>query len=141
NAAGMAALRQFVDDFPANRKTVVIGGTGDRRDVDIVELGAQTAEIFDDAIIREDDDLRGRAPGETADLVIQGIKQVNADFSYECILNSKESIEYALENAKQDDLIAILGGNSEEAIDLVGDYREKSLDSSISKDDIPNMSR
>ncbi|MEM8562968.1 MAG: cyanophycin synthetase [Pseudomonadota bacterium] len=141
NAAGMAALRQFVDEFPAKRKTVVIGGTGDRRDVDIVELGTQTAEIFDDAIIREDDNLRGRAPGETADLVIQGIKQINADFSYERILNSKESIEHALSNAKQDDLIAILGGNSEEAIDLVGEYRERSLNSSIGKDDIPNMSR
>ena len=44
----------------------VIGIPGDRRDEDQREYGAIAAGAFDEIIVREDKNLRGRAPGETA---------------------------------------------------------------------------
>src|SRR3712207_6887520 len=52
----------------------VIGIPGDRRDDDQREYGALAATAFDEIIVREDRNLRGRAPGETAGNVTDGIR-------------------------------------------------------------------
>ena len=139
NSAGMEALEKFLEKFPASRKTGVIGGTGDRRDVDIIELGELAARMFDRVIVREDEDNRGRAAGETADLFIQGLQRVNPDFPHERILNSEAAVRYAMDNAQPDELVAILGGDIHEAIRIAGEYRERKLGMSVGLGDIPNI--
>lgn len=81
NPAGLQALSEFV----ANRATslaeggeepqriVVLGAAGDRRDSDIRELGEVAAQQFDTVVIREDENLRRREPGEAAGLIRQGV--------------------------------------------------------------------
>ena len=56
----------------------VIGIPGDRRDEDQREYGAIAATAFDEIIVREDKNLRGRAPGETAANVIEGVRTAKA---------------------------------------------------------------
>jgi cyanophycin synthetase len=56
----------------AARALGVIGIPGDRRDDDQREYGAIAAEAFDEIIVREDKNLRGRKPGETATNVVAG---------------------------------------------------------------------
>ena len=141
NPAGMNALNNFLEKFPASRKTVVVGGTGDRRDEDIIELGELSARMFDQAVIREEADNRGRADGATSDLVIEGLRNVDPDFKYERILDSEKAIRYALEHAQKGELVAILGGDVDESIRVVGDCREKSLALRVGPGDIPNMKR
>ena len=46
-----------------------IATAGDRRDEDMRELGRVAARHFDDVIIREDKNTRGRRRGETAGLI------------------------------------------------------------------------
>ena len=46
----------------------VIGMPGDRRDEDMRDYGALAAGAFDEIIVREDRNLRGRAPGVAATL-------------------------------------------------------------------------
>ena len=46
---------------------------GDRRDEDMREYGSLAAGAFDEIIVREDRNLRGRAPGATATLVADGV--------------------------------------------------------------------
>lgn len=139
NPAGMHALEKFLEKFPATRKTVVVGGTGDRREEDIVELGELTAQMFDRAIVREDEDNRGRKRGETADLFIRGLKKEEPNFSYETVLDPEEAIRYALKHAQKGELVAILGGEVEHGIRIVGDYREQLLALKVGPGDIPNM--
>src|SRR4029453_5253206 len=83
NAAGMRMLGDFVDrlasppkggDVMARRRTGVIASPGDRRDKDIRELGEVAARHFDALIVREDRNLRGRQPGEIAELVAAGAR-------------------------------------------------------------------
>ena len=52
----------------------VIGMPGDRRDEDMREYGALAAGAFDEIIVREDRNLRGRSPGATATLVADGVR-------------------------------------------------------------------
>jgi cyanophycin synthetase len=52
----------------------VIGIPGDRRDDDQREYGAIAASAFDEIIVREDKNLRGRPPGEAAANVVRGVR-------------------------------------------------------------------
>src|SRR5205807_7334605 len=47
NPAGLKGLRQFISKLPYKYKTVVMNGTGDRRDEDIREFCELAAETFD----------------------------------------------------------------------------------------------
>ena len=66
NPDAMRALVDAVNAMPAKRRSVVISGAGDRRDEDIRELGYVAAKFFDVLVLREDDNLRRRPPGEAA---------------------------------------------------------------------------
>jgi cyanophycin synthetase len=52
----------------------VLGIPGDRRNEDQREYGAIAATAFDEIIVREDKHLRGRAPGESASHVVEGVR-------------------------------------------------------------------
>ncbi len=62
----------------SGRRIAVVATAGDRRDEDIRELGETAARHFDQIIIREDDRLRGRQPGETAALIEEGVRRAMA---------------------------------------------------------------
>ncbi|MEO1394980.1 MAG: cyanophycin synthetase [Cyanobacteria bacterium J06634_5] len=74
NPAGYAAVGSFVNNWPGEA-IGVIGAPGDRRDEDFVALGELSAQIFDQVVIKEDADRRGREAGAVAELIAQGIQQ------------------------------------------------------------------
>ena len=69
---GRADRRAGKGGARTGRAIGVIGIPGDRRDEDQREYGALAAGAFDEIIVREDKNLRGRAPGETAGNVRRG---------------------------------------------------------------------
>jgi cyanophycin synthetase len=79
NVDGMRNLADFVDRMVTEggvrhgRAIGVIGVPGDRRDEDMRDYGDLAATAFDDLIVREDRNLRGRRPGEAAALVAEGV--------------------------------------------------------------------
>ncbi len=74
NAAGLEALGTVVDGLrPRHRRCIgVISIAGDRRDEDILEMGAIAARLFDEIIFREDPLTRGRPRGVVMDLLRRG---------------------------------------------------------------------
>jgi cyanophycin synthetase len=72
NAAAIGGLIDFVQRFDARRRVGVITGPGDRRDDDLRDVGRLCAPL-DQVIVKEDGDRRGRAPGEIARLIIEGL--------------------------------------------------------------------
>ncbi len=101
----------------------VIGIPGDRRDDDQRAYGAVAATAFDEIIVREDRNLRGRAPGETAGHVVDGVKAARADGSARTtradkILDEMTAVRTALRRAAAGDLIVMC------VDDAVGVYRE-----------------
>ena len=121
NPAGYEAVGSFVKNWPG-ASIGVIGAPGDRRDQDFVELGKLAAEIFDQVVVKEDDDARGRARGEVADLVAQGIDQAPEGAlaaPHRTMLDETEAIEWALDNAPDDGLVVILPESVNRAIALI----------------------
>ena len=122
NPAGYAAVGSFVKNWTG--PTIgAIGGPGDRRDEDLIELGKLSATFFDRVIVKEDDDLRGRKWGEVAELIVRGIEQVatetNTPIPHSIMLNETEAIEWALDNAPDNSLVTIFADNITRAIALI----------------------
>ncbi|MDF5712442.1 MAG: cyanophycin synthetase [Rhizonema sp. NSF051] len=119
NPASYEALGTFVRNWTSGKRIGVIGGPGDRRDQDFVMLGKLAAEIFDSVIIKEDDDTRGRPRGSAAELITQGIKEVNSNRQHETILNESAAINKALSIAPDNSLVVILPESVSRAIKLI----------------------
>jgi cyanophycin synthetase len=118
NAASYEALGSFVQNWQGER-VGVIGGPGDRRDEDFIELGRLSARIFDRIIIKEDDDLRGRPSGQASELISKGIIQEKPDCQYEVILQETEAINTGLDRAAAGGLVVILPETVTRAIALI----------------------
>ena len=138
NPAGMEALSKFVEKLPNKVKTGVIGGTGDRRDEDIRNLGKSAAKMLTSIIIREDASLRGRKEGEVNKIVLEGVRSVKPDVPVKTIEDEVKAINFGLKNAKKDDLLVILPDNIPRAIEIVNKFRDKLNEIKIEQSDIPN---
>jgi cyanophycin synthetase len=107
----------------SGRAIGVLGIPGDRRDDDQRQYGAIAAGAFDEIIVREDANLRGRTPGETAANVIAGVQQAKAAGTAragraEKVLNEMTAVRAALRRAIPGDLVVCC------VDDALGVYRE-----------------
>lgn len=108
NPASYQALGEFVRNWSLGERIGIIGAPGDRRDCDLRELGQLAAKIFDQVIIKEDDDRRGRSKGEVADLIREGLEQEDPEFPYEIILDETKAIQIGMEDASHGSLVVVL---------------------------------
>lgn len=107
NPHGVRALGKFIKTFEGT-KVGIITGVGDRRDEDITAIGEEAAKVFDEIIIRHDDDMRGRTYEEVNKLLLAGIHKVDAAkpisyYGHEC-----EAVEQALLKGKPGSVIVLL---------------------------------
>jgi cyanophycin synthetase len=118
NVDGMRNLADFVRKLTADgtsghaaRALGVIGMPGDRRDDDMREYGALAAGAFDEIIVREDRNLRGRNPGASATLVAEGVRRArDADgrtVRVDRILDEMSAVRTALRRAHPGDLLVM----------------------------------
>lgn len=108
NPAGLQLLCEFVSKLDYPKKIGLISGTGDRRDEDIKELGAISAQYFDEIIIRCDKNLRGRSAEEIIELLKDGISGVNANVPVMVIANEDQALEHIYANHQQGALYTIM---------------------------------
>jgi cyanophycin synthetase len=96
----------------AGRALGVIGMPGDRRDEDMREYGAYAAGAFDEIIIREDRNLRGREPGVAANFVAEGIRKAKdagtgRTIRVDKILDELSAVRTVLKRANPGDLVVM----------------------------------
>ncbi len=126
NPAGLELLCDFISKLDGEPKVGIISGTGDRRDEDIKELGRISGRSFDEIIIRQDKNLRGRTAEEIVNLLVDGINETKTkDIPVTIILNEKEAIMHAYNTAKPGSLITIMCDVVAEALDLIKGLKEK----------------
>lgn len=125
NPAGLQLLCDFVNKFEVSPKVGIISGTGDRRDEDIKEIGKISGENFDEIIIRQDKNLRGRTAEEIIDLLEEGIKQAGKDVPVKVIPKEKDAIMYAYENVVPGSIITIMCDVIPDALDFIKNLKEQ----------------
>ncbi|WP_071453671.1 cyanophycin synthetase [Gloeomargarita lithophora] len=119
NPHGYAAVADFVRSWHEGLRIGVIGGPGDRRDEDLVQLGEIAGRVFDWVIIKEDDDRRGRSWGEAAELIRAGLTQTGTACRWEMILDETTAIRTALSKATPGSLVVVFPEQVKRALELM----------------------
>jgi len=124
NTAGLEALGKFLSKVDSPRKVGVVAGVGDRRDEDTISLGREAAHLFDEIVIRQDKNLRGKSGQEIIDLIVKGIHMVDPNKIVHAIPNEKEAIDFVINNATKDCFITICSDVVPVALDMIISLKE-----------------
>lgn len=109
NVAGLEAIADFVGRMDTERSVAVISMPGDRSDADMKVFGELAGKSFDRIIIREDDNTRGRAPGEIAGILKEAAQRGGMpEETIEIILDEEEASRSAVDSAERGDLVVLL---------------------------------
>lgn len=126
NPAGLQLLCDFISKLDGSPKVGIISGTGDRRDDDIRELGRISARYFDEIIIRQDKNLRGREADEIVNLLIEGINETKPrEIPLTIIHKERDAIIHAVKNATPGSLITIMCDVVPDALDFIKKLKEE----------------
>jgi cyanophycin synthetase len=125
NAAGLQTIGDFVErmtsgadgappgtpSWSANLRVGVIATPGDRRDEDMRELGRVAARYFDEIIIREDVNPRGRKRGEVAAHIMEGVQEAirggHRVGHVEIVVDEMDAARRALDRSRPGDLVVL----------------------------------
>ena len=108
NPAALEATLQYARRLRCRRLVGVIGVPGDRSDALIKRCGEACAPYLDRIIIKEDCDLRGRAPGETAGLLRDGCRESGVPAgNISIILSEIDAVEAGLQLLEEGDLLVV----------------------------------
>jgi cyanophycin synthetase len=124
NTDGLIQLKNFMASVKSPNKIGVITMAGDRRDEDFWNMGKIAAQIFDEIIIKHDEDLRGRTKEEMTSLLTEGI-QSEKNIEPTVISDEKEAIDHALSTASKGSFITVLADKIFDVIEHVKNKRLK----------------
>ncbi len=116
NPDAIQALVRAVDAMPAQRRSIVISGAGDRRDRDLRRQTEILGDAFDEVILYQDQCQRGRADGEVLVLLREGLAHARRATTVEEIHGEFLAIDTALARIRPGDLCLILIDQVEEAL-------------------------
>ncbi|WP_426105411.1 cyanophycin synthetase [Massilia sp. TSP1-1-2] len=116
NPDAILALVGAVENMPAKRRSVVISGAGDRRDIDITQQTEILGAAFDDVLLYQDQCQRGRADGEVVGLLRRGLSGARRTTHIDEINGEFLAIDTALARLGEGDLCLILIDQVEEAL-------------------------
>ena len=125
NPAGMKALKEFIETIECSKTVGIIAGVGDRRVEDNNEMGSLAAEMFDEIIIRQDKNLRGKTEEELIKMLDDGIKMKDPKKKTTIIPSEREAITHAVNQAEKDSLIVLCSDVIPDALELVKKFKEQ----------------
>ncbi|MDA8440809.1 MAG: cyanophycin synthetase [Peptococcaceae bacterium] len=106
NAAGIEQIASVAKRLRPKRLIGVVTVPGDRLDESVYKVGVLAGRSFDHLILREDADLRGRMPGEVAELLKAGaLAAGKSELNIQIILSEIEAFSAALNQARTGDLV------------------------------------
>ncbi|HEY8688648.1 MAG TPA: cyanophycin synthetase [Chitinophagaceae bacterium] len=125
NPAGLNLLCDFVNQLDSTYKVGIISGTGDRRDDDIREIGRISAKNFDEIVIRQDRNLRGRTAEEIINLLVEGINESKQkDIPLTIIQDEKAAILYAYKHVRPGAIVTIMCDVIPDTIEFIKKLKE-----------------
>jgi cyanophycin synthetase len=108
NAAGINEIAKTLRKFKARSVVGCITVPGDRPDDSVREVARVAAQGFHRLIIREDDDLRGRQPGEIAGILFEEAVSAGMDpRKITVVLPEREAFQHGLDTCKPGEIFVM----------------------------------
>lgn len=118
NAMSARSLLTTIKEYNPKRLVVIFGAGGNRDRNRRFEMGQICSELAD-FLILTNDNPRFEEPQAIVDDIITGVKKGNAE--YVSILDRKEAIRYSMDNAKEGDVILLIGKGHEDYVEIKGE--------------------
>lgn len=108
NPAGVAEAVGAMRKLGASRLVGVVGMPGDRPDASISEVARLCASAFSRLYVKEDQDLRGRKPGEVARVFLDAALGAGFEKSASAVIEDElDALKAAVDGAREGDLVAV----------------------------------
>ncbi|HEY6660131.1 MAG TPA: cyanophycin synthetase [Pyrinomonadaceae bacterium] len=105
NSHAFNAICRMASQWEDRRVTGVIAVPGDRDDAIIDRAARVAAKGFHRVIVREDSDLRGRQPGDVANILCRAIRETSPAMECEVVLDEVDALRRALSQMVKDEVI------------------------------------
>ncbi|AIZ64454.1 cyanophycin synthetase [Hymenobacter sp. DG25B] len=126
NTHGIGKFAEFLNETPATRKIGIVSGLGDRREEDTLGFARIAGQIFDEIILRQDRDLRGKTAEELRELMTRGLRLDKQELPITYIEDEMEAIDHVLANAPEGAVVVLFTENIAGAVTRLEEY-ESSL--------------
>ena len=107
NTAGITKFAEFMEATPATRKIGVVSGLGDRRDEDTLGFARIAGRIFDEVILRQDRDLRGKSAEFLREIMERGLRLDKPDLKITYIEHEPDAMDHVLKTAPKGSVITM----------------------------------
>ena len=109
NVAGLEAMADFVKRIDADRTIAMISIPGDRSDEDVRAFGRLAGATFQEIVIREDTNPRGRRRGEIAELLGEAVTDAGLPADHlTIVLDEVEAARTAVSRAGRNDFVVLM---------------------------------
>ena len=125
NTAGINKFADFVRATPATRKIGVVSGLGDRRDEDTLGFARVAGQIFDEIILRQDRDLRGKSAEFLRDIMTRGLRLDKPELPISYIEHEMDAIDHVLATAPEGAVVVLLTENISGTLKKLDEYEAK----------------
>lgn len=122
NPAAVSALGKVFSQLGELKKTVIMSLPGDRSDDLLKATGLEVSQVFDEIYIKDDEDLRGRKPGEVPELVRDAIHLLYPDLPCHVCASEGVAFHSALENMRDDEIVVIFFDEFDIALSAIRRY-------------------
>ncbi|MBH8558409.1 cyanophycin synthetase [Hymenobacter negativus] len=126
NTAGITKFAEFMDATPATRKIGIVSGLGDRRDEDTLGFARIAGRIFDEVILRQDRDLRGKSAEFLKEIMERGLRLDKPDLKITYIEKEPDAIDHVLKTAPQGAVITMFAENIAATIAKLDEFEKTS---------------
>ncbi|SDK04491.1 cyanophycin synthetase [Natronincola ferrireducens] len=126
NIDGYMKVLEGLKKMKAGKLVGIIGVPGDRTDISILKVGEISGQYFDYVYIKEDKDLRGRKPGEVANIMKKGcsLGGLNEN-AMEIELCEIKALNKAMETAEAGDIIIVFFEEYQPLVQAIEAYKKK----------------
>jgi cyanophycin synthetase len=123
NVAAIRSILEFVASMPGGRRFALISAPGDRRDEDLLAIGA-LATVVDHAIFKEHEHYRrGREPGAAARVLTDGFMAAGGRADQVSTFDEEHvAVEHALGLMKRGDVAVIIADDMAAVMDQLRPY-------------------
>lgn len=116
NPSAIGALCRAAGKWDVSRLTVVLGVPGDRRD-DLIKDSARAVIGVDRVIVREDEDTRGRKPGDVAQMLAGVLREEAPSLPVEIVLDELDAATAAVTAIQPGDAVLLLSDRVNEVVE------------------------
>jgi cyanophycin synthetase len=122
NTAGIGKYAEFMNATTATRKIGVVSGLGDRRDEDTLGFSRIAGSIFDEVVLRQDRDLRGKSAEFLREIMTRGLRLGKPELPITYVENEMDAIDHVLATAPDGAVITLLTENIAGTLKKLDEY-------------------